>query len=270
MSAYFRDISTHAPLARCDTHSAQVAADGQHFNSRTSCEVRLFCRPHIRLAYPISTHAPLARCDAGGNCFSRRHKFQLTHLLRGATIFRSKNAFRRQFQLTHLLRGATPDFVFYKHPFKFQLTHLLRGATVHLAKKRREQIISTHAPLARCDAVNTCDQRVARISTHAPLARCDHVPGRHAAQLFHISTHAPLARCDRWRRDWERHKCISTHAPLARCDDALFLDDHLHPNISTHAPLARCDVSPKSGTMVFVKFQLTHLLRGATARHRSR
>ena len=79
-------------------------------------------------------------------------------------------------------------------------------------------IISTHAPLARCDKTippylsyssyfysrTSCEVRLVRlfggvpheyISTHAPLARCDHQL-RRVGGLVHISTHAPLARCD--------------------------------------------------------------------------
>ena len=56
-------ISTHAPLARCDTGWGAHQAEGIHFNSRTSCEVR---RPNTLTTI-------------------RRRRFQLTHLLRGAT-----------------------------------------------------------------------------------------------------------------------------------------------------------------------------------------
>ena len=56
------------------------------------------------------------------------------------------------------------------------------------------------------------------ISTHAPLARCDAV-GVDAGSIGHISTHAPLARCDTSRPSTVSPICtISTHAPLARCD----------------------------------------------------
>ena len=57
-----------------------------HFNSRTSCEMRPRSYQSTALALAISTHAPLARCD----CYvlalhASNEKFQLTHLLRGAT-----------------------------------------------------------------------------------------------------------------------------------------------------------------------------------------
>ena len=166
-----------------------------HFNSRTSCEVRhdtvKICRipKEFQLTHLLrgATQNALKICCAG--------KFQLTHLLRGATCDIKRICRVAGFQLTHLLRGATKfSYVFgatnnfnsrtsceVRHlpqccildDWQFQLTHLLRGATNigWISEKYLE--ISTHAPLARCDAVQ---QRVSlrlRISTHAPLARCD-------------------------------------------------------------------------------------------------
>ena len=55
-------ISTHAPLARCDTVRC-IWADNANFNSRTSCEVRHFSQRSKISPISISTHAPLARCD---------------------------------------------------------------------------------------------------------------------------------------------------------------------------------------------------------------
>ena len=101
----------------------------------------------------ISTHAPLARCDkeiyANIIC---KHKFLLTHLLRGATTIYTDGPGHLQFLLTHLLRGAT--------------TFDESGEAA--------KIISTHAPLARCDVrIFSSIPRPPWISTHAPLARCD-------------------------------------------------------------------------------------------------
>ena len=59
----YRVISTHAPLARCDGEDLAGRRSGINFNSRTSCEVRRRC------------------VDGYGDGI----KFQLTHLLRGAT-----------------------------------------------------------------------------------------------------------------------------------------------------------------------------------------
>ncbi len=79
-------ISIHAPLAGCDLTATLSWRDSY-----------------------ISIHAPLAGCD---NAFtapaSKSFKFQSTHPLRGATVFRYTNEGRDIFQSTHPLRGATP------------------------------------------------------------------------------------------------------------------------------------------------------------------
>ena len=74
-------ISTHAPLARCDTGWGAHQAEGIHFNSRTSCEVR---RPNTLTTI-------------------RRRRFQLTHLLRGATAIYCSTFIS---QTHHLVRGG--------------------------------------------------------------------------------------------------------------------------------------------------------------------
>ena len=61
-------ISTHAPLARCDGAQQHVNDESIDFYSRTSCEVR----PHKIVDN------------------ERRKKFLLTHLLRGATATSSR------------------------------------------------------------------------------------------------------------------------------------------------------------------------------------
>ena len=100
-------ISTHAPLARCDVVVLAVQINVQNFNSRTSCEVR-----HSLQTCPV---------PAG--------RFQLTHLLRGATAREFAYSDFSIFQLTHLLRGATLPAFRQRPRIPFQLTHLLRGAT---------------------------------------------------------------------------------------------------------------------------------------------
>ena len=127
--------------------------------------------------------------------------FQLTHLLRGATNSGPGGRPDPGFQLTHLLRGATTDNVGLADAvtdfnsrtscevrrwlrswgtgfFRFQLTHLLRGATDAPETAGRQQLISTHAPLARCDIrADMYAPGTKSISTHAPLARCDTILG---------------------------------------------------------------------------------------------
>ena len=168
--------------------------------------------------------------------------FQLTHLLRGATGTGWVSGKYGRFQLTHLLRGATRRKNRQRRNQKhfnsrtscevrhaegasttasnlFQLTHLLRGAT----------------------NVGMLDVEVISISTHAPLARCDADPAGRCFVDLNISTHAPLARCDPAPSIGRRRMLISTHAPLARCDKTEMVDGQKQ-KISTHAPLARCDV----------------------------
>ena len=166
------------------THLLRGATRGQladrpprlNFYSRTSCEVRQ--RPAFQrmIATAISTHAPLARCDVhtAETIRAARARFLLTHLLRGATP--SMAGYARHatisthvplarcdssaqlicfseptFLLTHLLRGATYTLSYSEIERRFLLTHLLRGATKKWGYTPAEVMISTHAPLARCD-----------------------------------------------------------------------------------------------------------------------
>ena len=170
------NISTHAPLARCDRQATYNPIPKCDFNSRTSCEVR----PTVHRNYSNTT------------------EFQLTHLLRGATLIRSTST--------------------------------------------SSVVISTHAPLARCDAVPIGGADILRISTHAPLARCD-IEAYRAMIAKGISTHAPLARCD-WVAPWARR-----------------------PNSNFNSRTS-CEVRQASGNggIKQCPFQLTHLLRGATAK----
>ena len=126
-----RSISTHAPLARCDLGvTIPIENVRKDFNSRTSCEVRPEHQRMMAEREAISTHAPLARCDLAQIYADRGGQFQLTHLLRGATLPGGALDGCISFQLTHLLRGATqPDRMLGNPVYIFQLTHLLRGAT---------------------------------------------------------------------------------------------------------------------------------------------
>ena len=99
------------------------------FNSRTSCEVRPLPTRGLRKRFRFQlTHLLRGATQTiwrRWRCF----RFQLTHLLRGATIPTAARAGIVRFQLTHLLRGATPDGLMMLAAWTFQLTHLLRGAT---------------------------------------------------------------------------------------------------------------------------------------------
>ena len=102
---------------------------------------------------------------------------------------------------------------------KFQLTHLLRGATIMFGNFLMILQISTHAPLARCDAYEQLCNLGNPISTHAPLARCDVVV---LAVQINVQNFNSRTSCE------VRHSLQTCPVPAGR-------------------------------------FQLTHLLRGATA-----
>ena len=80
------DISTHAPLARCD-ETAFPSARSQSISTHAPLARCDKFGPGRTTRPGISTHAPLARCDHG-QCGTggRGNGFQLTHLLRGATM----------------------------------------------------------------------------------------------------------------------------------------------------------------------------------------
>ena len=166
-------ISTHAPLARCDKAVKTLQARGWNFNSRTSCEVR--------------RGVPGAQHPAQG--------FQLTHLLRGATARCLLWYNILTFQLTHLLRGATK---FYAGQAQILHFNSRTSCEVRLRLGRIRSGRWNFNSRTSCEvrpAVLTLYKCGKRISTHAPLARCD-ATGRGSLGRTRISTHAPLARCD--------------------------------------------------------------------------
>ena len=241
-------ISTHAPLARCDRAGMYVISSDPR----------------------ISTHAPLARCD-DVRCAAAWYAsaFQLTHLLRGATIFGDK------YMCDWCISTHAP----------------LARCDVGRVSALQSYMISTHAPLARCDGLILRRTYPQLISTHAPLARCDccpksitcwpdfnsrtscevrltahssivscaadfnsrtscevrpnlwSAPRFHAEfQLTHLLRGATVVRC----KDCV-NMGISTHAPLARCDTRHWWWTGI-TTISTHAPLARCDIALQLAT----------------------
>ena len=88
-------------------------------------------------AVSISTHAPHARRDITLGRTFPAHRFQLTRLMRGATIGKYEWELAGQFQLTRLMRGATGQFAIAADNFAFQLTRLMRGATAISCVKSR-------------------------------------------------------------------------------------------------------------------------------------
>ena len=144
-----------------------------HFYLRTSCEVRriAFCvllfaneflLTHLLRGATIGSSGDDARIGfllmrllrgttRSGYPWCSRPQFLLTHLLRGATTPNAYSLFFSGFLLTHLLRGATKVAVDTLNARQFLLTHLLRGATEWIEIPCGQCVISTHAPLTRCD-----------------------------------------------------------------------------------------------------------------------
>ena len=122
----------------------------------------------------------------------------------------------------------------------FQLTHLLRGATGIARCSISASLISTHAPLARCDAVpdyrrrqsgdfnsrTSCEVRPDALmqaladDNFNSRTSCEVRPllaGNHSRVLPFQLTHL-LRGATRLLRSPSSRPAISTHAPLARCD----------------------------------------------------
>ena len=215
------DISTHAPLARCDSIAFSSG-------SRST----------------ISTHAPLARCDAAPPALLNAPAFQLTHLLRGATGHAPWINRSPKFQLTHLLRGATSATGPGVGPCAISTHAPLARCDMLRLFQFLPSFISTHAPLARCDCISSTslilslnfNSRTSCEVRHGCLldAICEIL-----FQLTHLLRGAtrcsgPHCRYNRFqlthllRGATKTHLCtaicrISTHAPLARCDTAFLI-----------------------------------------------
>ena len=140
--------------------------------------------------------------------------FLLTHLLRGATSMNFRTAAVRKISTHAPLARCNKAWEWYRYwigyfysrtscevqrdspmlliqSFGFLLTHLLRGATNFKLPDRPGYIISTHAPLARCNGYEGDNRHVPDyISTHAPLARCN-------SYILCNLTIAPLYKVDR-------------------------------------------------------------------------
>ncbi len=100
------------------------------------------------------------------------------------------------FLLTHLSRGVTDiissDFFLYL----FLLTHLSRGVTPTPGPIPAIIAISTHTPLARCDADGKDAVSTTKIFLLTHLSRGVTLESFYMTIFISISTHTPLARCD--------------------------------------------------------------------------
>ena len=208
-------------LLRGATLSRELHLDTrEHFNSRTSCEVR----PHL-----VVGDAAIADFNSRTSCEVRRKRprswgaattFQLTHLLRGATESDG---------------DASPD----GHDFNSRTSCEVRRAT---GPGVGPGAISTHAPLARCDAPRTGVSVVEGFQlTH--LLRGATWGGRYGRMAALISTHAPLARCDYTIRNKATKDGDFNSRTSCEVRHDVDQDTMLAILISTHAPLARCDTA---------------------------
>ena len=124
----------------------------RHFNPRTSCEVRLPDYVRMRHRKGISIHAPLARCDRFCNADRLRfHHFNprtscevrpdCTEVVCSSMYFNPRTS-------CEVRPSSSPSII---GTNSFQSTHLLRGATKREVLEYSSNLISIHAPLARCD-----------------------------------------------------------------------------------------------------------------------
>ena len=168
-------ISTHAPLARCDCSNGVSCRDDSDFNSRTSCEVR---RTGIALCSgrnPISTHAPLARCDIL-KVYTSTLGWQIsTHAplawCDGARTW--YHAPQENFNSRTSCEVRLDGWQYDHSLTDFNSRTSCEVRRLANRKNARWAFISTHAPLARCDLPTLVYDEKHVISTHAPLARCD-------------------------------------------------------------------------------------------------
>ena len=154
------NISIHAPLAGCDNFESHTILSACLFQSTHPLRGATETIWESGLTQRISIHAPLAGCDIPAYLSGRvpEHFNPRTPcgVRRGGADRRAK---RHEFQSTHPLRGATAAEIMADEAVLFQSTHPLRGATQPKITGGQRYDISIHAPLAGCDAdVPSCGQ----------------------------------------------------------------------------------------------------------------
>ena len=156
-------------------NTVQLLGRFANFYSHTPRGVRQVPHASRALNARISTHTPLAGCD-----------FLLKQFIN--IIY--------PFLLTHPSRGATPRSPPAVPFHKFLLTHPSRGATLANYGCKLWCAISTHTPLAGCDASNRVEINSldAFLLTHPSRGATNQE--RRLTHLIPISTHTPLAGCD--------------------------------------------------------------------------
>ena len=235
-------ISTHAPLARCDNGPVYPTVGLCNFNSRTSCEVRPSATgTYTTYWYFNSRTSCEVRRNSPGACRCG-NPFQLTHLLRGATLAVDGGRFHFLISTHAPLARCDPGFLaVHAQLIKFQLTHLLRGAT-HTIPPYHHTIIDFNSRTS-CEVRHSAEVSIDLTTDFNSRTSCEvrRPTGFCGVIGLLISTHAPLARCDA-ARGWVCYGCHNFNSRTS-CEVRR---------------RARHAYAPKD------QFQLTHLLRGAT------
>ena len=215
----FCNVSTHAPHARSDTSSSLLGASVPSFNSRSSCEERPPC----------------------GFSYLDIMKFQLTLLMRGATIKPPMQAQSRTFQLTLLMRGATPCPGLAPFIFGFNSRSSCEERPIPSSSIIGFHQVSTHAPHARSDAFLDEGVHVKLLFQLTLLMRGATSRLKLAVSLTQFQLTLLMRGATRERGLLSNSTRVSTHAPHARSDVRL-LGLILNIFVSTHAPHARSDL----------------------------
>ena len=262
-----KQISIHAPHAKCDIFPADKTQCDSHFNPRTSCEVR----PKAPL--PLTGTAyfnPRTSCEVRLRSAHILVQFRIYFNPRTSCEVRPFSLLSLPLLLHHFNPRTSCEvrpwqFLHIKSGERFQSTHLMRGATGLIrGGDTRRDIISIHAPHARCDSRPVIARR--RIKHFNPRTSCE-------VRLPNI-----------WERTWMRWQFQSTHLmrgatwsgcsragayhfnPRTSCEvrHLVAQSDLIVLTISIHAPHARCDPPLIMLLVCRLLFQSTHLMRGAT------
>ena len=168
-----------------------------HFNSRTSCEVRH--DPRVQNAIPLTDFNSRTSCEV-------RHK-SAAHKRRA-----------RKFQLTHLLRGATSSF-------RYSLCSYFISTHAPLARCDLMPFLRARARIdfnsrTSCEVRRTAYSSFPHYIDFNSRTSCE-VRQRfnfvHRGELYFNSRTSCEVRRSVQTREFV-HNYISTHAPLARCD----------------------------------------------------
>ena len=170
------------------------------------------------------------------------------------------------FQLTLLMRGATLVKVILGKLNWFQLTLLMRGATFSRARLH---------PGTRFNSRSSCEERPVEVkdprvtmlfqltllmrgATYSYAVKCGVLTGFNSR-----------SSCEERHHSLSLAKLRSSFNSRSSCEErpVLVLTSVKSDRVSTHAPHARSDVIDDSTYLMQFQFQLTLLMRGATAKY---